>query len=432
MPSDNSLQSLREQRAAVAVEIRNLLDPGVTTYTEEIQAQVDGKMASIDLIDKQIGQVQRALVLSEDEAIGFSAQVAADGNGRSVDENAHHVILARRALAKALAFGTGKLTGEEASLVAADANPKRIRNIAEGASATGGVLVPTIVMPYVLERLKAFGGMRQAAQVLATASGAPLMWGTYDDTASEGEIVAEGVTASDDDIEWGSTQIGAYKFSSKTIPVSMEILQDSAVNVESVVLDALAKRIARGQNKYFTIGTGTGQPQGVVPAVAVGVQAAAGNTTSFTYENLVDLFESIDAAYQEAPGFRFMMHQKSRQALRKLKDANGRPILLPSTEASTAKDFISGFELFGKPVIINNHMAVPEASAKTILAGDFQRYLIRDVMDVLILRFTDSAYAKKGQVGFLAWARADGRMIDAKNTVTNAYESIKAFQHSAT
>lgn len=49
-------------------------------------------------------------------------------------------------------------------------------------------------------------------------------------------------------------------------------------------------------------------------------------------------------------------------------------------------------------------------------------------MDVLILRFTDSAYAKKAQVGFLAWARADGRMIDAKNSTTAQWESIRALQ----
>lgn len=431
--SNTSIQSAREQRAAKAAEIRNLLDPGVTSYTAEVAAQVSAGYEAIDLIDKQIAQIERSLVLSDDDRVAAAARIASDRDGRSVDENAHRVVASRAVLAKALARGVTALSPEEAAMVSAmdPANRGRIANIAEGSSATGGVLVPTIVMPYVLERLRAFGGMRAVANVLATSSGAPFSWGTYDDTGSEGELVGENVLASDDDIAWGSTSIGAYKFSSKTIPISMEIMQDSAVNVEAVVLNALATRLARGQNRYFTTGTGVGQPQGVVTAAPVGVQAAAGNTATIAYDHLVDLLESIDAAYQDAPGFAFMMHQQTRRVLRKLKDNNGRPILMPSTESAGEEAFKAGWTLFDKPVVINNHMATPAASAKTIAAGDFKRYMIRDVMDVLILRFTDSAYTKKGQIGFLAWARSDGRMIDAPNASTGDYESLKTFQHSA-
>ena len=58
-------------------------------------------------------------------------------------------------------------------------------------------------------------------------------------------------------------------------------------------------------------------------------------------------------------------------------------------------------------------MAVPVASAKSVLFGDFSKYLIRDVMDMQFYRFADSAYAKKGQVGFLTIMRTDGKLIDA-------------------
>ncbi|MCW2315306.1 HK97 family phage major capsid protein [Rhodoblastus acidophilus] len=430
-----SIQALREQRAAKAAEVKNLLDPAVTSYTKEVQAKVEGVYAEIDLIDAQIEQINRAVGLSADGEIEANARMVSDSEGRSVDENSHRVIQARKAFSKALALGTTALTPEEAVLCSADdpRNRGRVLNVAEGASATGGVLVPTIVMPYVLSRLLAFGGMRAVAQILATAGGQPFQWGTIDDTSAEGEIVAEGIVASDDDLAFGSTTVGAYKFSSKTIPISMEMLQDSAVNVETVVLNALATRIARGQNRYFTTGTGAGQPQGVVTAVTNLTTAATGNTASIAFDNLVDLYESVDVAYQEDPSFAFMMHQNTRKVLRKVKDSQGRPILLPTTEKATVDSAPnSGFEIFGKPVVINNHMASPVASAVTILAGAFNRYLIRDVMDVLILRFTDSAYAKKGQVGFLGWARADGRMIDAKNSATSKYESIKGFQQSAT
>lgn len=64
------------------------------------------------------------------------------------------------------------------------------------------------------------------------------------------------------------------------------------------------------------------------------------------------------------------------------------------------------------------------ANALSIAFGDFSYYKIRDVMQVLLFRFTDSAYAKLGQVGFLAWMRAGGNLIDVT--------AVKTYKNSAT
>lgn len=428
-----SLQALREDRARIANEYTELVKSS-GEFTAEKEEKANALMAQIERVDAQIKAINNAVMLAGDDADEFNGRAGADENGLSVDENTHRVKAAKAAFVRALRYGVANISADDAAIVSGD-DPKnrgRVRNVAEGAPATGGVLVPTIVMPVVLEYLKAFGGMRAIAQIMATSSGNSLSWGTIDDTAAEGEIIAEGVTATDDDLAFGSVTIGAYKFSSKTIPVSMEILQDSAVNVEAIVLKALATRIARGQNRYFTTGTGAGQPQGAVVAAPLGYQAPAGNTTSLALDFYTELFHSVDPAYRSSPRCAFMMHDTTFKITKKLKDTSGRPIYLPSIEAAFKGADNTGFMIEGKPIIINQHMAVPAASAKTILFGDFDRYLIRDVMDVLILRFTDSAYAKKGQVGFLGWARADGRMIDAKDSAGTAFAAIKYFQQSAT
>lgn len=427
----SSLKNLREERARKVTEYKNLVES--KDYTKEIEAKADEVLKEIELIDGQISRVQNSLTLTADDAIEFNARAASNENGKSVDENAHRVKEARAAFAKALALGVGALSAEESALVSA-ADPRnrhRVLNVAEGSSATGGVLVPTIVMPTVLEFLKAYGGMRLVAWLLPTAGGQPFTWGTIDDTASEGEMVAENATASDDDLAFGSVSINAFKFSSKTIPVSMEILQDAAVNVESIVLRALATRIARGQNRKFTTGSGAGEPQGVVNAASVGYQAPAGNTTTVAYDFFLELYHSVDPAYRASASCAWMMNDKTWKAIKKLKDANNRPLFLPSLESTFEGGEATGYQIEHKPIVVNQHMADLAASSKSIIFGDFSKYMIRDVMDVLILRFTDSAYAKKGQVGFLAWARADGRMIDAKNAATAQWESIRALQQSA-
>jgi HK97 family phage major capsid protein len=427
-----SLQQLREERARKAAEYTNLVK--CEKFTKEIEAQAEAIAEEIERIDAQIRAINNAVALAGDAADDYNARVESDAHGRSVDENTHRVKQARVAFAKALAYGVPALNPEEAALVSASdpRNRSRVMNVAEGSQATGGVLVPTIVMPTVLEFLKAFGGMRLVAWILSTAGGQPFTWGTIDDTNAEGEMVAENVAASDDDLAFGSVQINAFKFSSKIVPVSMEIIQDAAVNIESIVLGALATRIARGQNRKFTTGSGVGEPQGVVGAASVGYTAPTGNMTSLAYDFFLELFHSIDPAYRSSPSCAWMMNDRTWKTVKKLKDTAGRPLFLPAISAAFEGGPSTGYLIEGKPIVINQHMADLAASSKSVLFGDFSKYMIRDVMDVLILRFTDSYYAKKAQVGFLAWARADGRMIDAKNSVTSQWESIRALQQSAT
>ena len=51
--------------------------------------------------------------------------------------------------------------------------------------------------------------------------------------------------------------------------------------------------------------------------------------------------------------------------------------------------------------------------------------MIRDVMDVTIFRMTDSKYTEKGQVGFLAFCRSGGNLLDVGG-------AVKSYANSAT
>ncbi len=162
----NSLQALREARGAKAKEIRNLLDPSLYAYTTEIKTKVEGLYAETELFDSQIAQIERSLILSDDlttEANELQSQI-----GGSTDQAAQKIQSAKKAFIKALRFGDTALSAEEKGLVSAasPANRGRVQNVAEGTATTGGYLVPTIVMPSLLIKLKYFGGMRLVANVL--------------------------------------------------------------------------------------------------------------------------------------------------------------------------------------------------------------------------------------------------------------------------
>jgi len=212
-----------------------------------------------------------------------------------------------------------------------------------------------------------------------------------------------------------------FKYSSKSIALPFELLQDSMFNIEGYISNLLQLRKGRIHNRHHTVGTGTNQPRGIVTAAAAGKVGATGQTVTVTYDDLVDLEHSVDPYYRSAG--KWMMHDDTLRALRKLKDGNGRPIFVPGYEQGNpggAPD-----RLLGREIVINQHMPVMAANAKSILFGDFSKYLIRDVMDTTLFRMTDSAFTLKGQVGFVAFSRSGANMVDVGG-------AIKYYQNSAT
>lgn len=416
----DSILAMRERRNALAKEARNLVDqhPGAD-WTDEHTKQFDALSDEIGRIDADVNRRQKLLDLEAAKAFA----------GAGVREHDVDGLTPAKAVNKWLRGLP--MSGEDWSIANQVMSPEdggyRIKNTMSGDPANGsegGDTVPTTVVARITEALKKYGGMRQVAEVIQTASGNPMNFPTSDGTSEVGELVAENTAAASLDPSFGTVGLNVYKFSSKIITVPFELLQDSSVDIEQFIAARIATRLGRAQNSYFTTGTGSSQPNGVVTAAASGVVAATGGSTSVSYDNLVDLQHSIDPAYRDLGRTRYMFNDTTLAAIRKLKDSQNRPIFLPGYLDNGIAGGIPD-TLLGKPFTINQGVASMAANAKSILFGDFTFYKVRDVMAITMFRFTDSAFASKGQVGFLAWMRSGGNLIDAGGPV-------KYFQNSAT
>ncbi len=292
------------------------------------------------------------------------------------------------------------------------------QNRAQSTSTTaGGYTVPDDTMRALEEAMLAYGGMRQVADVIRTDSGAPLPWPTVNDTGNTGEIIGENTTVNQQDVTFGQKVLGAFKYSSKMILVSVELLQDASVNVGEFLGRALGTRIGRITNTHFTTGAGTTLPFGVVTGASSGKTGLAGQTTSVIYADLVDLLHSVDPEYRI--NARWMFADSTLKALKKLVDGQSRP-LWSAGLAVREPDTILGY-----PYTINQSVAAMAANAKSILFGDFSKYKIRDVRGVTLLRL-DERFADYHQVAFLAFSRHDGVLLDA------GVAPIKYYANSAT
>lgn len=315
--------------------------------------------------------------------------------------------------------GSTELTGEERTTLRTgwvDGKELRAAGVATGAA--GGYMVPAPFRAQLIETMKFYSSMRDVAQVITTQTGATLPWPTNDDTANVGAILAENTQVTEQDVTIGTNDVGAYMYTSKLVRVSLQLLNDSAFDLESWLAGVLGRRIGRIQNTHFTTGTGSSQPEGVQTNAAIGKTGATGQTTSVTYDDLIDLIHSVDPAYRNSGRAQFMLADGTLAAARKLKDGQNRPLWEPSVQVGVPDG------LLGYKYTINTDMPAMAANAKSILFGDFfTGYLIRDVQDVQMLRLAER-YADYLQVGFLAFARTDGTPQDSA--------AYKAYRNSAT
>jgi HK97 family phage major capsid protein len=397
-----SIQALREQRAAIGATVKALIDKP-DWHDDTDKPVYDSAMAQIDEIDARIKRITEANEKIAAEAVNNSVAEAAEKRGRDNRDAGLSLY------AKWIKGGDKALNAEEWATIRA--------TMSTTTGSEGGFTVDSAVASSVLDALKAYGGMRAVSTVIATSGIGAMSFPTSDGTTEEGEIVAENGSATDLDVTFGTIALPVYKYSSKVVTVPFELLQDSSVDIEGFVRNRLIQRLGRVTNKHFTVGTGSAQPNGVNTAAATGVTAAnsTSQVTAVTYASLVNLQHSLDPAYREGGNTRWMMHDDTVRDLRKIVDGSTRPIFVPGYEQGVpggAPD-----TLMGRPITVNQAMPVMGISARSILFGDFSHYYIRDVMAVEMFRFTDSAFTKKGQVGFLAWMRSGGNLIDVGGAV---------------
>ena len=89
------------------------------------------------------------------------------------------------------------------------------------------------------------------------------------------------------------------------------------------------------------------------------------------------------------------------------KDTTGQPIWMPGMVAGRPDT------LLGYPYNINQSMvSLGVNTQKGILFGDFKKYIVRRVRPTVLIRLVER-YADYHQIGYLAFERLDGNLLDA-------------------
>jgi HK97 family phage major capsid protein len=397
----DNLQALREKVENLARQAKNVLaDKGEQIWTKEDQTKYDNLVDQITSAKSQMKAIEQQREFEADNFFKDASNQAKKGDEVTIDNLA----------AVALYMRLGNNVNAEQAIA--------IRNAMSTTTTTeGGFTVPSEVADMVIDKLKAYGGMRALATSLPTSTGVSMNWPTSDGTADAGSIVGQNIVAPTADIVFGTISLNVFNYTSNQISLPNELIQDSAIDIVAYVIDRLATRIARIQNTHFTVGAGTTLPDGVMVKAGIGKTGATSQTLTVLYDDLVDLKHSVNRAYRG--NAKFMLNDLSVAVVSKIKDTTGRPIWESGIQTNQPDS------LLGFAVETNDDVAVMGANALSIAFGDFSKYIIRDVANTTsIKRFDDSAFALKNQVGFCGWQRSGGNLMDTA--------AVKTYKNSAT
>ena len=396
-------KELRAQRAKTIIQAQELLKG--ENVTPEILAQVDAMFASAEMDKKQIDSMENAdrLVAELNEQAGVRAEV----KHISVDQQLDAVAQEKRIITAHLRGNraVAQLSASDRAVYEQRRNAEIQAALATNVPTGAGLLIAPEWSGQLLVNAKAQGGMRAAADVITTDTGASLPFLTMDDTANQATIIAENTQITEDVYPtMGSATLNAWTWKSGVLLVSFQMLNDSYFDLDNIIGTAITNRFVRAQNAKFTSGSGTNEPQGVLNGASLGVTAPNGNTTSMPYLSLVGLEHSIDPVLRS--GAVYMVHDKTLLAFKSLLDSQNRPLFAPGIQQG-AYDTMNGY-----PIVINQDLPVPAANAKSVLFGNFKQYKIRDVkgMQLMVLR---ERYADFLQIGYIAFMRSDGRLVSA-------------------
>ncbi len=386
------LHELKQRRNKLAVDMRALHSSIAEeqTWSDEETRKWDAMNVDIVALDKTIDREERLLLLDSEELDNIEQIEGRDLGGDDAESRYSE------AYDNLLREGVANLSGEQRDMLFTASAEMRAN--ATTPDEKGGYTVPKLLLNRVVDGMKDYQGLANLASQINTDSGAPMSWPTTDGTAEEGELLGEGSTSSEQDINFGTAPLGAFTLSSKMIPITFQLLQDTGIDIQALIAKRAGQRIGRGEAKFLINGTGTGTPVQPKGLLLQAVKKDVAKGTKLGWEALLTLKHSVDPAYRTKA--QWLFNDNTLMQLKLQKDSEGRPLWVPDL-AGKAPGLIDG-----DPYQIDQAMPDWADGATPVSFGDHSACRLRRVKNMGLVRFNEK-YMDKGIIAFLMFHRFD-------------------------
>lgn len=313
------------------------------------------------------------------------------------------------------------------------------KTLTEGIDNAGGFLVPPDYHVELIKKVATMATVRPNARVVQTSrdvaqwpkviyndndeytSGVRLTWSGSENPATTSHRVTDPV--------FGMHNI-PVNTAMASMPVSLNLLEDSAFDVMGLGAELFAEAFALGENDAFWNGSGVARPTGILTAANTTTDAADHiiNITAAT-ANVVNPDEIIDIAYalpaQYERNAKWYFNKTSERDIRKLKDSTS-DYLWPVRNQVGSLGVVPG-DILGFPIVRDEFLPdlAVTASADTfpILFGDLRGYMIVDRVGLSLQRVNEP-YVEQNFTVLLGRKRVGGKVVAP--WMMRAYKSLNS------
>jgi len=361
-------------------------------YNDEKFKDLEDRSMSRPELDERLDKITKGMDATQGKIDELQTKLNRPSLGDVADEQQEKVDAHKAAFSKYLRKGHHGLS------------PTESKTLSEGVGsqpADGGPMAPNEFIRELLRRLTNSNPIRQVCDVKTGQAKSIEIPARTVNLACD--WVAEAATTSATQPTYALNTIAAFKLSALT-PVTVELLEDAYFDVEAELTTDFAEAFADKEGEGILLGTGSGQPEGVIVNSDVPVVQDASTTTAvITAPTLIDAFYTLKGGY--AANATWAMNMGTQGSLRGLTDDEGQYLWQPGLTGASPST------LLGRPIIVCDGMAALASDSKSIVVGDFKGYTVYDRLGMSVLR-DDYTSAADGIVRFIAHRRTGGLTTD--------------------
>lgn len=264
--------------------------------------------------------------------------------------------------------------------------------------ANNGGIIPQTIADRIIEQVRELSPIYSLVTVYNV--GGDLVFPTYDETSSS-------ISAAFMEDMQELTE-GTGKFTTVTLEnyivgtlalISRSLMNRTDFDLASYIVYRVAKTISEFLEEKLIQGT-AGKNDGVLNAAQ---SVSLTSATAITADDLIDLQMSVVQQYQV--GACWIMHKKTLNIVRKLKDSTGEYLL--------NKDITTpfGWSILGKPVYITESMPQIAAGAKPVAYGDMSGLYVKFAQNMEIQVLMEK-YATRHAVGVVGYVEFDSKIVE--------------------
>lgn len=190
--------------------------------------------------------------------------------------------------------------------------------------------------------------------------------------------------------------------------ITQQMINAQEINLNAFIKDDIAESMQDAVEKAIFYGTGDEEPTGIIPNMVAKQKITLAARNTITIDDLKKAkFKLKKKQWKTAKWF---MNANTLLELDLLKDAMGRPLLQPDVTGEC------DYKILNIPVELSDEMKTMEDTGNQclVLLATPKAYKTNTQKQIALYIYDDSAYKKRGLVGYGCDAYMDGKPVDDK------------------